>query len=275
MKSWLRYGQLAKARTNAPGAGYTLTEVLIVLAVTTIMFASVAVLLRGRQATVEFTQSVRDYETKLLNVISDVRTGYYNTGFTCRALSTGAPGIANTPEPPASNSSCIFVGKVVQANATPGSDIYTLVGRRTVGSATSDDVETLAEARPVVATVANETYVHPFRLRVHRIVRQSNSGITVHAIGFLNKLAGGVANAAPGEGGGSNTIELYGLLNSSSLVSPAPVVDVANFRHLTDGVIICLRGQNTDQFAEISVGGGNSQTGMITTIQKTVGARCA
>jgi len=275
MKSWLRNGQLAKARTNAPGAGYTLTEVLIVLAVTTVMFASVAVLLRGRQANVEFTQSVRDYETKLLNIMSDVRTGYYNTGFTCSAPVTGTPIITNTPAPPASNSACIFVGKVIQANAIPGSTISTLIGRRTVSGATSDDIETLAQARPVVATVASESYEHPFRLRVHRIIRQSNNAISVYAIGFINKLSGGVANAAPGEGGGSNTIELYGLLNSASLVSPAPAVDVVNFVPLTDGVIICLRGQNTDQFAEISVGGGNSQTGMITTINKTAGTRCA
>ena len=260
MKSWLKKGQLAEAghKGRTLHAGYTMSEVLIVLAVTTVMFAAIAAIMQGRQATAEFNQAVRDYEAKLLNVMSDVRTGFYQSGFQCTAAGSAPPAVVAAPVDPASNSGCIFVGKVLQPSTTvPSSSIFTLVGRRTVGGPTTDEVETMDQAQPVVAHMTDETYIHTFQLQVRRIIRMG-SGTTIHALGFVNKLSGGVSSGGAGAGG-TNIIELYGLLNSSSLVSPDPVVDRPNFQPISQGAIICLMGQNGKR-AHITVGAGASQT---------------
>ena len=61
-------------------AGYTILEVMIVMTVTGALFATTALLLSGKQAQSEATQSVRRLESELQLVASEVGNGYYQNG---------------------------------------------------------------------------------------------------------------------------------------------------------------------------------------------------
>ena len=117
------------ARVHISGAGYTILEVLIVMAVTGVIFMATILTFGGRQATTEFTQGVRDYESKIQNVANDVYSGFYPNGYQCTANPGTAPHIDAAPVPGRSgaNIGCISLGKVIAAHATT-SDVITIVG---------------------------------------------------------------------------------------------------------------------------------------------------
>ncbi len=249
MKRWLNLGQLARMNLKERSrAGYSITELLIVLAVTTAMFAAVAVLFNGRQAAAEFTKSVRDYEAMLQTVISDVSSGYYyNASMTnCTVGSTGGPSFSGVGGGTGTNTNCIFVGKmIVPEPAMPASiesTIRTLVGRRYIeNSSTTSDVTTLAQAMPMVATDSDQLRVHTFQLRVTRIEDNSN-GASLGAFGFFNRFA------AAGMTGNSTNVQLYAVDAPSDPGSSYPP---------GAGITIYLCGQR-NQEAKITIGAGTA-----------------
>lgn len=255
MKCGLAFSQIARANKNRQAAGgYTITEALIVLAVVTAMFATIALAFNGRQGRVEFTQSVRDFEAKLQTVVSDVTTGFYNPSFDCRVVGGGSPVISGSGAGD-STGDCIFLGKVIQP-ATTGekrSNISTIVGRRTASSGTAE-VQNLNEAQPVRPSIVDELYNHTFQLEVSRIVKLDDLSSQVYAVGFLTELARGVGiNLSASEG----VIRIY-TLSSPSLTASGNLVDLSSFTNASEGVMFCLRGHN-NQRAEIRVGAHDSQ----------------
>lgn len=268
MKRWLVRSQLARARAKGtPGAGYTITEVMIVLAVTTAMFVAIAILFSGRQANVQFQQSVRNFEAELQNIMNDVSTGYYQSNLECTAGTTGPPSISGSISGEAgSNSDCIYLGKVIVPD-TPAtsSTIQTLVGRRAINGR---DVETLSEASPVVAPAAAEPYDHSFGLNIDRILRLSDNA-QLYGVGFLNRLAQkSLASDSEGEG----LIELYGL-TSTTLAGGSNIVNPANLPPAPDGVVFCLTGINGKK-AEITIGASGSQSTVNSVLDTNSGDLC-
>src|SRR5688572_7392102 len=57
--------------------GFTVIEVLIVMVVTGMLFVSAAILIAGRRAQTEFNQGIRQVQSQIQQVISEVATGYY------------------------------------------------------------------------------------------------------------------------------------------------------------------------------------------------------
>lgn len=144
-------------------AGYTVVEVMIFLAVSAALFASATVMLGGREAHTQFSQSMRDVESKMQDWLNDVNTGFSGTNpnlNTCSAAA-GSPVIntgGGSPTP-----QCIFLGKAIHFTteaSVPPSDpeqhrkvfTYQVFGRRLNGDLL---VSNLTEARPVAATASN------------------------------------------------------------------------------------------------------------------------
>lgn len=263
MKRWLVNGLLARGNAQSrPGAGYTITEVMVVLAVTTAMFVVIVMVFSGRQARVEFTQAVRNFEAKVQTAISDVATGYYRSdGYECVADTPGAP-IINTEASArtGTNSGCIFVGKILNPNNT-SSVIHTVVGRRSVPGGLN--VSSYAEARPVTVPVVDETYGHSFGLRVVRMV-SLESNAQIYALGFMKPLSDLDAST------GSRTLELYGAMQAGGFTSGTEI-NLNHFQKLPEGALICLRGQN-GQLAEISIGAARGQTTVFSTLDTKPGS---
>ncbi len=234
MKRWLHSLRLAQVgKREVSGAGYTVTEVMIVLAVTTLLFVAVVMMFAGRQGRAEFTEAVRHYESQLQTVISEVSNGFSAT------TQGGA------------SENRIFLGKmlVMQPDGL-SSEVRTIIGKRTThpsgGGVVGFDVAALAEAEPEV-TAETSLYNHRFQLKVLKVLRADAgaSGVTYEAFGFLNRVSGSSEVAA-----GSRLIQLYALTDADNL---------GGLTLIEEGLRVCLEGQN-GQRAEVLVGENRSYT---------------
>lgn len=115
--------------------GFTLVESMIVLAVTGVLFVSLAGMVSGQQAKARFKSSMTDITTQIQSQINEVTTGYYpNTGnFRCQTVA-GNPVLSAGATAQGENSDCTFLGRAMMYGI-PGTDpeqyvTQTLVGAR-------------------------------------------------------------------------------------------------------------------------------------------------
>src|SRR5574338_444465 len=119
--------------------GYTNVEVMIVLAVTSALFAMVALTFQGRQARTEFSVATREVESQISDIVNDVETGYYGgmENIICtddgKKLSIGvSPGGVR-----GKNGDCMFVGKIIQFGVDKGDNkafnVYSIAAARLEG----------------------------------------------------------------------------------------------------------------------------------------------
>ncbi len=132
--------------------GFTIVEVMIVLAVTGIMFVSAVVLINGRQNKTEFTTAINNLQQQLQQIINETVSGYYpNQGtFTCQGNSTGPVTFTGTATKQGANGGCIFMGKAIQfgSDTNPSAlGVLPLAGNQFQPS-TTDAVLTVAQAKP-------------------------------------------------------------------------------------------------------------------------------
>jgi type II secretory pathway pseudopilin PulG len=149
--------------------GYTIVEVLIFIAVTAMIFVAAMSAVGGRQQQVQFAQGLREFESKLQDVMNDVTTGYYpsNTTIGCSVSLLGKTEVdfSSVGQKLGSNSDCVYFGKAIQilpnSAEYPENDtkivIYNLVGKRYLDSngERSKLAKNIDEATPVA--VANGT----------------------------------------------------------------------------------------------------------------------
>lgn len=118
------------------GHGFTIIEVMIVLAVTGALFVSAALLIAGRQQQTQFDQSIREVQSQIQQVINEIGHGFYpNSGdFSCEAGSSGPPTFTGAAAGQGTNEGCIFLGKAIQfgvADTDPEIfDVMTIAGRQ-------------------------------------------------------------------------------------------------------------------------------------------------
>ncbi|MFZ1323542.1 MAG: hypothetical protein WAQ57_00040 [Candidatus Saccharimonadales bacterium] len=275
MNRWLRLGQLARSsKGKRAGAGYTITEVLIVLSVTTLMFIFIATAFMGRQRRAEFNQSVRNFEAMLQTIISETANGSYQSSKECTIFG-GQPRLSSVTKQPGTNKDCIFLGKVI-AGRQSQAEVFTVLGSRL--NSTSADVASLAEAAPRamvlggappndVDLTAEIPFSYGLQIRaIYGMTAGGGNGPTYRSFGFLHQLGGGAALTSPLSG--SRSVLLYGVEGASPIqdtdLARTGAADVTgpNLRLLPNGLRICLGGADAtrDQRAEITIGENNSQT---------------
>lgn len=137
-------------------SGYTIVEVMIVLAISAALFATAVMGYASQNRRTAFNQTVKDLELKIQDTLNDVGTGYFpNSGnFTCsRTSSPAAPTVAAGANQQGTNQDCIFVGKALDLTSEAGDnsfEIYTIMGLKN----SSTDPEVLASS---VEDTANRT----------------------------------------------------------------------------------------------------------------------
>lgn len=96
--------------------GFTIVEVMIVLAVSSLLLISAAALIDGRQAKTEFTTGIHDQQQKIQQIISQTSSGYYPNGhnFVCSGSASGPVIFAAGANAQGTNAGCIFLGKALQ-----------------------------------------------------------------------------------------------------------------------------------------------------------------
>ena len=136
--------------------GFTIVETLIVLAVTSMLFVSVALLINGRQNRTDFLVGVRSLQQQFQQIINETISGYYpnNSNFSCSVA--GPPlSIISGSTAQGSNQDCIFVGNTIVVGGPAHLDnysVYPLAGRRAINGV---DVKTPQEAR--ITAIAQST----------------------------------------------------------------------------------------------------------------------
>jgi prepilin-type N-terminal cleavage/methylation domain-containing protein len=136
--------------------GFTIVETLIVLAVSGVLFVSIATVIAGRQRATEFSQSVQDIKSQVQSFINEVSTGIYQNGgtdFSCTTtsgtLTITVPPATNTGQ--GANQGCILVGKIL--HFTSGADPQGYYGYSIAGKqidSTGAPVDTIDSAAPKV-----------------------------------------------------------------------------------------------------------------------------
>ncbi len=140
--------------------GFTIIEVLIVLAITGALFVSALSLISGRQNKTQFAQGARDAQAKIQQAANEVSSGYFkhDGSMECEVspserlrISTSGGSIER-----GTSKECTFVGKALQFDVAGSANnelvhVYGVLGRRTNASGT---FTTLDDARPKVAAIS-------------------------------------------------------------------------------------------------------------------------
>ena len=258
-----------------PGSrGYTIIEVMIVLAVTAGLFLAAAIMIGGRQNRTAFEQAVRSIQSQIQQVINEVAVGYYpNRGdFRCTATATG-PQFSAGSAGVGTNSGCVFVGKVMQfgvAGTDPEQFVtYTLAGLQKKAGATTEAVNR-TEAQPKVIAPTTSDLTIPDRslvskldngLTTYRMWYDSGAGPQyIGAVGFMQSFAKYTGSDINSGAQSVVTVAVAGTnLNTTQAVTAEAIN--ANFPSspfdTSGGIFICFASGSTNQSGLLSIGGNN------------------
>ena len=189
--------------------GYTIIEVMIVIAITGVLFLSSVLVFQQQQGRTGFSQAVQDLSSKIQNFASEVSAGTYDgsQGYFCAADASGNVSLTRIN---VDNSGCVFLGRVIQVNIGQGSlNTYAVIGTRDTysgGRDTGQLANTVDQSNPTLATYTaggNTTMVseEDFQLPVGDIFvssKDSNDTPETDLVGLYNNLqsSGGAAGSA-------------------------------------------------------------------------------
>ena len=211
-------------------SGFTIAELMIVLAVSGILFVTAARAVSGQFARTEYNQAVRDLETTIIDIANDVSTGYsFNRGDNRVCTANSVTGYvtfgARTADSQGTNKTCIFIGKAVQFNRDGTLDIYTLAGNSKVAG-TDVDVTSINQVFPATHADLRETRKLLNGLVPDRFSANSsawNTGIGSPPPGLTY-----VRDSDPTIGGSSTVIFMttFGLDGGSGPVAGSPITQL-------------------------------------------------
>ncbi len=280
--------------------GFTIVEVLIVLAVTSAILISALTLISGSQSKTQFNQAINDINQQIGSTANNVANGYYsntiqNKKCTASAAGDEVPKFNTGAGALGANAGCIYLGRVIQF--TKGEEFYfhNVVGRQRSG-APAVEVTTMDDANPQIIEPGALTHnIAPNEYPKTTVTKQLKSGLTPSYIRYRNsntdpwKYTSGVAFMSTLATIGASITDLSsGALavdvapttfdSPIEVASPGSVNEMPQYidafdnvltgfgsnydanKNPNSGVIICFDSGTTDQHAEITVGGQNQRT---------------
>lgn len=239
--------------------GYTIVEVLIVLAVSGLMFVIAANFISGKQGKTSFQQGSNELVSRLQTVITDVNDGRYtDIPFTC--TKAGAS-ISITGAASATNPDCVLLGKLAHFFVHPSRsqyEVFSLVGARE--KAPGVPAVTLADTllRPLedVAINFTKTSAVPQNLEVTDMKVTDTAG-TVHndaySLGFMQGL--GSQNTSGNYNNGANNVTMI----FDTLIGPNEANNAALRAKITPANILeaqsaCILISDGTRSARVNIG---------------------
>lgn len=253
-------------------AGYTVVEIMVVLAITSALFLSAIILFQGQQGRTQFTDAMRDMQSKMQDWGNDVSSGFYPTstsGYTCTV--TGTPPkavVTSTPGTLGSNQDCIYIGKVVQFRPNSSTvSAYTIFGNRLDQSDGVSIATSLAAAQPVVAynsittpvTDLTETYNLHWGAQAQAIPVSCTTGSTSSCPTYTIALYHSIGSVPTG-GASSSLFYMYNLGGTSDFLDPQAVDDCVEAKaasgcsyptNILSKAQICFKSASSNQFATL------------------------
>lgn len=264
--------------------GFTIVEVMVVLAVTGALFISAATLISGRQNKTQFTVAANNIKTQIQQVISDVSTGFYPSANNINCTldnTTGAPKFTAGTNTQGSNEACVFMGKAMEfgiANTDPEQFwTYSLAGLRV--KANGADATSISEAKPRVmvlntaspndATTAQSSLQNGLTTGK---MTYTNGGTTrnIVAVAFISDLSQSsnglvtgaqAVNVVPIESAVGQTVPNT---TQSSTVTSINANITTGVTNPSGGVSICFLSGGTQQAAVVTIGGSNQRQNAVT-----------
>jgi type II secretory pathway pseudopilin PulG len=241
-----------KGGKNRQPLGYTIVEVMIVLAVTGFMFVIAATFINGKQARTSFTEGTHEMASDIQDIIEQVSDGKYSdiplycsAGVSSLSISSLPPGTAD----------CTFLGKFIHfpventASATKY-EVFSLAGARNVGggppTSLAADLVT-AITNPELTVQANI----PQTLQVKDI--NVNGAPGVYGIGFIQSL--GNVNSGTYVSGAQTVSMVYApSLNGGDSSEAAAAATLSSLQPITAASICITDGT---RYAQIILGSSN------------------
>jgi prepilin-type N-terminal cleavage/methylation domain-containing protein len=256
-------------------AGFTIVEVMIVLAVTSLLFISAAAAISGRTGKTQFQQSINDIVTALRQNINSTAIGYYPnaSNFKC-TNSSGTMTVAGGANTQGTNNDCIFLGKAIQFGVT-GTDpqqyvTYPIAALRV--DTNGDEVHDIATAKPAViypspqqTNAPNDTQVDKlmYGLTVSKMIYNNNVGNTIGAFAVISDLSNYSYSNSQLQSGSQQLI-LVPISTTNLNDTVANAASKINQKLPTSptatlGIQICFDSGTTDQSGLVTIGGSGGQ----------------
>lgn len=247
---------------NKQPLGYTIIEVMIVLAISGLMFLIAAQFINGKQEKTAFTAGVNEMASELQDVIEQVTDGRYtDIPLNCRNNGiTTVPSVSGNAGQ-GTNSSCVFLGKIVHFQGSSPAHSYEvdLVAGGRLDSL--GNPATLQTAEPAI--LSNSEFIVtqsvPEELDVKDVEAKDLQTGALHqsfALAFLQSEGSVVSGTLEN---GAQTVSLYYLSNTGGATNPPNLSTLpANFANSqASSVDICM--SDGKQQADINLGGNDNQ----------------
>ena len=249
--------------------GYTILEVIIVLTVSSLLFAASVLGYVAQNRRTQFTDSVNNFAQDIQDVLNDIEVGFYpsSNSFACTSDSSnsGYPYFPSGANQQGTNTNCIFAGKAIQfAPSTNGGtksdiDIYTLVGRRQkLGS--EDPATNVKDIQPVLLDNLSQRKSMISGLEISSV--KTGSGTSLAGIAMVaNSGSGGIST---GLNNRASLAAIQGGLSQSEGTFNARIkwffVHADPISQASDGIDICVKeGGTGGRTALIELVAGESQ----------------
>lgn len=265
-----------------PAYGFTLIEVMVVLAVTGALFVLSVTLIAGKQNRTAFDQSIRQIQSQIEQVINEVATGYYpNMGNTSCTAAGATLVLSTTSTAQGANAGCVFAGKAIQFGITSTDPqqfkVYSIAGLQKGGPGGIES-RSLADARPQVIAPTSSAPGLPSAtvtdtlqngLTAKRMWYNNGGGDReIGVVAFTNSFAAYDATSGAIMSG-TQRVDVVPIddnnTNSKLDVSQTTGVEVTNNRiasaitNPSGGVFICFASGGSNQSGLITIGTNNRQ----------------
>lgn len=283
----VQYQNDAARLKNGKNKGFTIVEVMIVLAITGILFFSATVLIGGRANKTQFQQSINDAVAQIRQTLNEVSTGYYaNLGnFKCQNISNALT-LTSGSAGQGSNSGCIFLGKAMQfgvKNTDPQQyNTFAVAGLQLDSS--GNEVTTYTDAKPAVIYPStaqpnspNDVTADSFQygLTVSKMYYNGNTANNIGAVAFLSTLG---SYSGTDLQSGAQKITVVPVTGTSLNDTTANAANVINTNlvsssaiSLTNGVQICFDSGSTNQSGLVTIAGNGQQFSVTLSIKGNKG----
>ncbi len=280
--------------------GFTIIEVLIVLAITGALFVSAAIMISGRQNQAAFDQSIRQIQSQIQQTLNEVTTGFYsnNTNFQCTAAVAGQPPTLSAGSAAqGTNSGCIFLGKALQfkvGTTLPEEFVtYTITGLRE-GGGVGVESTSLAQARPAIVSpsVTHSGVGYPDNSVTNTLqnglttarmwYNNGASDVEIGAVAFVSSLAQYSSGSIVS---GSGQVNVVGVNTTALGSNRDAVVEAMNTDggaqlinsplNPAKGVYICFSSGGTQQYGVVKIGGDSRELSVTLTIKDKNNTTCS
>lgn len=247
-------------------SGYTILEVMIVLAVSGLTFLVAANFINGKQPQASFNTGTNEMSSRVQDIIGQVASGNYtDRQFKCSSAS-GTPVVSASTDQQGTNAGCIFLGKILyfEANGKSNYQIVPLAGLRLKNG---QPATTLADVNPTPIVGTNidlrvkQTIPQNLSVQSVRLINADGTAtFTTFGIGFVQGLGSTQASASTSLSykSGSQTVGIVyvpGADGTADIPSPTQLA-------YANGAVICMN--DGTRYATVTIGGPGGKLSVAT-----------